>query len=239
VSVNDHLDRAPTSPTASAVDAGEIAHRVAAVRRRIDEISGGRAVRLVAIAKGFGSDYVDAAVAAGVTLIGENYAQELLQKAAAGAGGMGVRWHFIGAIQRNKVAHLAPFVSVWQTVDRPAVAEAIASHSPGASALVQVNLTGDAARSGCSWSDAPAMVEAARDAGLEVRGLMGIGPAGDPEASREPFAALAAMARRLGLPDVSMGMSGDYEVAVAEGSTMVRLGTALFGPRTRSDDLRR
>jgi len=224
---------------ASTIDPGLVAERVAGVRRRIDEISGGRPVRLVAVTKGFGADHVDAAVAAGVTLIAENYAQELLAKAAAAAGGMTVRWHFIGAIQRNKVANLAPFVAVWETVDRAPVAEAIARHSPGATALVQVNLTGDAGRSGCSWADAPAVVDAARTAGLEVRGLMGVGPIGPPEASRGPFAELAALADRLGLPDVSMGMSNDFEVAVAEGSTMVRLGTALFGPRPRSDELRR
>jgi pyridoxal phosphate enzyme (YggS family) len=237
VKVGGPLDgrRAP----ASTIDPEIVAGRVSAVRQRIDEIGGGRPVRLVAVTKGFGADCVDAAVAAGITLIAENYAQELLDKAAAAAGGMSVRWHFIGAIQRNKVAPLAPFVAVWETVDRPAVAEAIARHSPGGTALVQVNLTGDPGRSGCSWEDAPAVVDAARTAGLEVRGLMGVGPIGPPEASRQPFAQLAALADRLGLADVSMGMSNDFEVAVAEGSTMVRLGTALFGPRPRSDDLRR
>jgi pyridoxal phosphate enzyme (YggS family) len=224
---------------ASAALLASVAERVADIRRRVDARSEGRAVRLVAVTKGFGPAEVEAAVAAGVTSIGENYGQELVAKAGAGAGGDAVRWHFIGAIQRNKIAMLAPFVAVWQTIDRSAVAEAVARHSPGASSLVQVNLTGDPSRAGCSFADAPDVVAAAREAGLEVRGLMGIGPMGPPEASRGPFAALAALARRIGLPDVSMGMTDDLEVAVEEGSTMVRVGTALFGPRPRSDELRR
>ena len=229
-----------TAPAgASAEWMSAVAERVARVRERIEAHAGGRAVRLVAVTKGFGTDAVEAAVAAGVTLIGENYAQELVAKAGAGAGGEAVRWHFIGGIQRNKIATLAPFVAVWETIDRPAVAEAVARHSPGASSLIQVNLSGDPARSGCSVADAPDVVDAARQAGLEVRGLMGVAPLGPPEESREGFAALAALARRLGLPDVSMGMSDDFEIAVEEGSTMVRLGTALFGPRPRSEELRR
>ena len=215
----------------------EVAARVAAVRERIDAVAAGRAVRIVAVTKGFGADAVDAAVAAGVTDIGENYAQELTAKASAGAGGGAARWHFIGAVQRNKVAHLAPFVAVWQTVDRTAVAEAIARHSPGATALVQVNLTGAAQRAGCGWDDVDAVVGAARRAGLTVTGLMGIGPEGPPVP--ELFRRLAGTAAHLGLGEVSMGMSGDYEAAVAEGSTMVRLGTVLFGPRPAPADLRR
>lgn len=221
------------------LDAAAVPARVARVRRRIDELSAGRPVRIVAVTKGFGPEAVEAAVAAGLTSIGENYAQELVAKASAGVGGMGVRWHFIGAIQRNKVAHLAPFVAVWETVDRPAAIDAIARHSPGATALVQVNLSGEQGRPGCRWEDATMVVDAARAARLDVQGLMGIGPLGPSEDSRPLFAALAGLALRLGLPEVSMGMSGDFEVAVEEGSTMVRLGTALFGPRPGRADLRR
>jgi len=221
------------------IDASAVADRVAEVRRRVDAVGGGRPVRIVAVTKGFGADAVEAAVAAGVTAIGENYAQELVGKADLGAGRMDVRWHFIGSLQRNKVAPLAPFVAVWQTVDRPAVATAIARHSPGAVAYVEVNLTGAVGRGGCSWSDAAQVVGAAREAGLDVQGLMGIGPAGPPDTSREAFSALAALAGRLGLAEISAGMSNDYEIAVAEGSTMVRLGTVLFGPRSRQGDLQR
>jgi len=221
------------------VDAAAVAERVDRVRRRVDSLAVAGPVRIVAVTKGFGADAVDAAVAAGLTSVGENYAQELVAKAGAGAGGPSVRWHFIGGIQRNKVAHLAPFVALWQSVDRPAVADAIARHSPGAAVLVQVNLTGEVGRAGCRWSDTPDLVECARSAGLDVRGLMGIGPVGAPDAGREVFTALAAEARRLGLAEVSMGMSDDFETAIASGSTMIRLGTVLFGPRPRRDDLRR
>ena len=148
-----------------------------------------------------------------------------------------MRWHFIGAVQRNKVASLAPFVAVWQTVDRPAAADTIARHSPGATALVEVNLVGDPGRSGCFFEDVDAVVEAGRRAGLTVVGLMGIGPPGPPRPAL--FARLAATGARLGLAELSMGMTADFEVAIAEGSTMVRLGTALFGPRPRRADLRR
>ncbi len=221
------------------VDAVAVAERVALVRQRVDALAVGWPVRIVAVTKGFGADAVDAAVAAGLTSVAENYAQELVAKAGAGAGGAAVRWHFIGAIQRNKVAQAAPFVAVWQSVDRPAAIDAIARHSPGATVLVQVNLTGERGRAGCRWPDAPDVVGAARVAGLEVRGLMGIGPAGAPDAGREVFVALAALNRRLGLADVSMGMSDDFETAVRAGSTMIRLGTVLFGPRPRRGDLRR
>lgn len=217
----------------------DLPERLDALRGRIEAVAAGRSVEIVAVTKGFGPEAVDAAVAAGLISIGENYAQELLGKAALGAGGSAVRWHFIGAIQRNKVAVLAPHVALWHTVDRAAVVDAIAGHAPGAPVLIQVNLTGDSARPGAAWEDVGPLVSRGRDAGLDVRGLMGVGPAGDPELARPPFAALAALARRLGVRELSMGMSGDLEVAVTEGSTMVRVGTALFGPRPQRDDLRR
>ena len=141
-----------TADAFDAVDAVAVGSRIAAVRARLAEIAPGRSVRIVAVTKGFGDDAVEAAVAAGVTAIGENYGQELVAKAARGAGGDVVRWHFIGAVQRNKVAHLAPFVAVWESVDRAAAAEAIARHSPGATALIEVNLVGDPARTGCAWT---------------------------------------------------------------------------------------
>ena len=217
----------------------DLADRLASVRWRIDAVAGGRRVEMIAVTKGFGPEAVDAAVAAGLTAVGENYAQELLAKAGAGAGRDAVRWHFIGAIQRNKVAMLAPHVALWHTVDRPVVVDAIAAHAPGAPVLVQVNLTDDPARPGATWKDVAALVSRGRDAGLDVRGLMGVGPAGDPEQARRKFAELAAVAAQLGLSELSMGMTDDLEVAVEEGSTMVRVGTALFGPRPQRGDLRR
>ncbi|MDQ1437574.1 MAG: dependent protein [Acidimicrobiaceae bacterium] len=206
-----------------------IGERLAEVRSRI-----GTDVTVVAVTKGFGPEAVRMALDAGLVDVGENYAQELLAKAAAvdAAAAGDVRWHFLGHVQGNKVKSLAPVVAVWQGVDGSATAEAITARRPDAALFVQVNLSGLAQRNGCSWEDAPAVVESAPG----VRGLMGVAGPGDP---RPQFRRLAALARELGLPEVSMGMSGDYAVAVEEGSTMVRLGTVLFGPRPERGDLRR
>lgn len=199
-----------------------VAANLAGVRARI-----GDHVRIVAVTKGFGADAVDAAVAAGLDDIGENYGPELLDKWRAGP-----RWHFLGGIQRNKVRALAPKVDLWQGVDRIAAGREIAKRAPGAAVLVQVNLAGDPQRIGCTFDDAPALTGALRHAGLDVRGLMGVAPQGPPDSVARPlFRRLAELAQRLELAELSMGMSGDVEVAVAEGATMVRLGTALFGPR--------
>jgi pyridoxal phosphate enzyme (YggS family) len=202
--------------------------RLAVVQHRIDAVSGGRPVQIIGVTKGFSGDAVTEAMAAGLTDLGENYAQELVAKAAVAPA---ARWHFIGTIQRNKVAALAPLVTLWHTVDRVSVIDAISRHAPGAGVLVQVNLAGAANRGGCRWDEVDSIVATARQRGLDVRGLMGVGPAGPPADSRQPFVALARCARRLGLTDLSMGMSDDLEVAIEEGSTMVRIGTAIFGPR--------
>jgi uncharacterized pyridoxal phosphate-containing UPF0001 family protein len=207
-----------------------LADRVAGVRERIAAAAGGRRVALVAVTKGFGRDTVVAARAAGLDDLGESYAQELATKAAAiGDGG---RWHFLGAVQRRKVRDLAPVVALWQSVDRLDAGREIARHAPGASVLVQVNVTGLENRNGCSWDDAPALVEGLRGLGLDVRGLMAVGGRDDPRAQ---FRRLAARAGALGLNELSMGMSGDLEVAVEEGSTMVRVGEGIFGPRPVPD----
>lgn len=209
--------------------------RVGDLRARIDAAGRRGGVAIVAVTKGFGPSAVQAAVAAGLYDCGENYAQELLSKAAE-CGGAGVRWHFLGPVQRNKVAGLAGRVALWQGVDRVAAATEIARRAPGAPVLVQVNLSGHPGRPGCAWADAPALVEAASLLGLDVRGLMGV--AGH-DGARPQFRRLAALGARLGLAELSMGMSGDFEVAVQEGSTMVRIGTALFGARSGAAQVRR
>lgn len=203
-----------------------VAARVAEVRRRIEAAAPGRPVTLVAVTKGFGPERVEAARAAGVDDLGENYARELVAK--AGAVGAGGRWHFLGAVQRRKVRALASVVHLWQSVDRVAAGREIARHAPGAKVLVQVNVTGGAARNGCGWHDAAPLVADLRALGLDVRGLMAVAGRDDP---RPQFRRLAALGRGLGLTELSMGMSGDLEVAVEEGSTMVRVGEAIFGPR--------
>ena len=211
--------------------------RVAAVRRRIEAAGGDPdRVRIIAVTKTFGADAVAAAKDAGLLDVGENYAQELVAKAAEVSG---MRWHFIGRLQRNKVRELAPIVHLWQSVDRPALVAELAKRCPGASVLIQVNLSGEGQKGGCDWGDAEPLVTQARSAGLDVQGLMGVGPNGPPESARPGFRRLAELAGELGLPELSMGMTADLDIAVQEGSTMVRIGTALFGPRSGPADAAR
>ena len=205
-----------------------MAEHVAAVRERVAGAGGEGRVTIVAVTKGFGPEAVAAAVAAGVDDVGESYAQELLAKAGAVAP---PRWHFVGRLQANKVRSLAGTVSLWQSVDRPRLVDELARRAPGARVLVQVDVSGEPSKGGCPPAGVPALVERASSAGLEPAGLMAVGPLGPPEDARPGFRAVTALADRLGLPERSMGMSADLEVAVQEGSTMVRVGTALFGPR--------
>ena len=223
----------------------DVVDRLARVHARIAAAGGDPdRVKVVAVTKGFDAGVVGQAVAAGLHEVGENYAQELLAKAAdvsarASPSGWLPCWHFLGPVQRNKVPSLATTVSVWQAVDRLVAGQAIAKHAPGAAVLVQVNTSDDPLKSGCRPEEAPALLDGLVAAGLHVRGLMTIGPLGPPEMARPGFAALARLADRLGLVERSMGMTNDLEVAVQEGATMLRIGTALFGPRPPAGDLRR
>lgn len=215
-----------------------VATRLAEARGRIADAGvDPTAVTVVAVTKGFGPEAVAAAATAGLLDLGENYAQELLAKAPGAPAG--ARWHLLGAPQRNKLAALAPVVHLWQAVDRRAVLEGLAARRPGAAVLVQVNVAADPAKHGCTPAEAPDLVGVGRDLGLDVRGLMAVAPAGDPGAARRCFAELAALGGRLGVAELSMGMSDDYELAVAEGATLVRLGRALFGPRPGPPPARR
>lgn len=210
------------------IDPGEVEVRARALRERLDA-AGGSSVRVVAVTKGFGPEAIPAAVAAGIDDVGESYAQECLAK-VAGLDDLPTL-HFIGGLQRNKVRKLAPVVDVWQSVDRLDLGLEIAERAPRAAVMVQVDLSGEETKRGCPARDAPDLVARLRDSGLEVIGLMGIGPLGEPESARPGFALLRGLVDRLGLRECSIGMSADLEVAVEEGSTMVRVGTDLFGPR--------
>jgi pyridoxal phosphate enzyme (YggS family) len=190
-------------------------------------------VTLVAVTKGFGLDVVLDALGSGLVDLGENYAQDLHSKADAlgGAQQAAVRWHFIGRLQTNKVRLIAAHVALWQSVDRRPLAVEIAKRAPGAEVLVQVNTSDEPQKGGCAPVETEALVASCRDLGLHVRGLMCVGPAADLDASRRAFRSLSALADDFGLRERSMGMSDDLEAALAEGSTMVRVGTALFGTR--------
>jgi len=236
-----------------------VAAALGRVRERIADAGGDPvSVRVVGVTKGFGVEAVRAALRAGLADLGENYAQELLAKAeelralgpddtdrtsgaddggrtdegsdAVRGGYDAVRWHFLGAVQRNKVPALAPVVSCWQGVARALEGEAIARRRPGATVLVEVDTTAATGRNGCSPEGVPGLVADLRGAHLDVRGLMTVAPT-DPEGARRAFRTVRALADDLGLPERSMGMTDDLELAVAEGSTMVRVGRALFGDR--------
>lgn len=234
-----HLSPAPRAGAGPDRDAALVANREA-LRARIAQAGGDPAtVSVVAVTKGFGPEAGRAAVRCGLVDLGENYAKELLAKAEEAAGWPVVpRWHFIGAIQRNKVRALASRVHLWHTVARAVEGEEIARWAPGARVLIQVDLVGRAGRNGASPVEVPGLVAAIGRAGLDLRGLMTVGPPGEPEAARPVFRRLAGMARDLGLPELSMGMTADLEVAVQEGTTMIRVGEALFGPRPGRRSLR-
>jgi hypothetical protein len=208
----------------------QVAANLAAVRGRIERAGGDPdAITIVAVSKGQPADACRAAVEAGLTVLGENRVQEALSKMDELAG---ATWHLIGHLQTNKARHASRFALV-QSLDSQRLAQALAAHGRVA-ALLEVNVSREAQKHGVAPERA---IEVAADvAGLvDLRGLMGMGPAaGDP---RPAFAELRRLrdeaeqrlARRL--PVLSMGMSEDLEAAVAEGTTMVRIGRALFGPR--------
>ncbi len=184
---------------------------------------------MVAVTKGFGPEAVRAAHEAGLVHLGENYAHELVRK-ATGPRGSQACWHFLGALQRNKIRRLAPFVHRYEALGRLVEGEALARHHPGASVLVELEASGRPGRPGRPAAEVPPLVRQLRHLDLEVAGLMTVAPP-EPAGARRAFRLLASLADELGLPERSMGMSDDLELAVEAGATTVRVGRALFGPR--------
>jgi pyridoxal phosphate enzyme (YggS family) len=192
-------------------------------------------VTLIAVTKGFGPDAVLAAIAAGVRDIGENRVQEAQAKRNALPDlPPDVRWHMIGHVQTNKAGSVATLFDTIHSVDSIRLAEAISRRAPRPMpAFLEVNVADEATKSGLSLAELPSAHAAiSRLPNIDLRGLMTVAPiAASPEAVRPVFRRLADEARRLGLRDLSMGMSDDFEVAIEEGATHVRLGRALFGER--------
>ncbi len=206
------------------------------------------AVTLIAVSKTFPAAAVLEAVAAGQQVFGENYLQEALDKQLAvnarlgSAGAAALSWHFIGPIQSNKTRAIAEHFDWVHSVDRLKIAERLAQQRPAArgplNVLIQVNISGEASKSGVAPGETLALALAISALpGLRLRGLMAVPePSDDPAGQARPLAALRQLAESLrakGLPceHLSMGMSADLEVAVAEGATMVRIGSAIFGAR--------
>lgn len=229
-------------------DAAAIATRFAALRARVDAAArragrGAAAVRIVGAAKKQTPERVAAAVQAGLRDIGENYVQEAAAKRATVEALVGpelaasLRWHGIGHLQSNKAAEAVAHFEWLHTVDSLRLAQQLERRAAEAArhvtVLLQVNLSGEATKSGVAPDAAPALLDALRElAHLRVVGLMTMpAPAPDPELVRPVFARLRALAETAQLPELSMGMSDDFEVAIEEGATLVRIGTALFGAR--------
>jgi PLP dependent protein len=215
----------------------------ASVRARVEAACrrAGRAadaVRLVAVSKGVAPEVLRAAVVAGACDLGENYVQEWQAKRDALAD-LAIAWHFIGRIQRNKAAAIAACVLVPSLTDERvarALDAAAAERGAPLPVLLQVNLAGEATKSGLTVAELPRLLASVRAlASLRIEGLMTIPPPLPPDAVRPLFAALRELRDRqedaASLPHLSMGMSGDFEVAIEEGATLVRVGTAIFGPR--------
>ncbi len=224
----------------------DIAGNLAAVRLRLDAAAHAverrpATVRLVAVTKTVGTEAVRTAYDAGQRWFGENRAQELVRKSPELPGD--IEWHFIGRLQRNKVRavvrtaawiHSVDSVPLLTRIDRIAGEE---TRRP--KVLFEINISGEASKAGASPTEAPRLVEAALECKyVDFRGLMTIAPFGaDEKELHRTFAALRELRDSLSrefdlpLPELSMGMSGDYPIAVAEGATIVRIGTAVFGPR--------
>lgn len=226
--------------TAAAVDIagnlGLVRERVAAACERVGKDAA--AVTLVGVTKGQPASAVVAAVRAGLRDVGENRVQEALPKMAEVGelmGGEGPRWHMVGHLQTNKVkAAVGAGFAILHAVDSGRLLRAIAERSGERTrVMIQVNVSGETTKHGCAPGEVGGLVAEARGLGtVEVVGLMTVAPrARDAEEVRPVFRSLAALARKHGLAELSMGMTEDFEVAIEEGATHVRIGRAIFGER--------
>lgn len=229
----------------------EITERIFHIRERI-AVAAGRAGRspqeitLVGVSKRHPASAVRAAWAAGVREFGENYVQEARQKRAELTDLPELRWHLIGGLQSNKARPAVSLFDMVQTVDRLSLAQALSREAERQekklAVLVEVSLTGNAARAGVTETDALELCEqVAALPHLQLEGMMGMAPLGDSsEQARPHFARLRQLFERLpgeSQKVLSMGMSGDFEAAITEGATLVRIGTALFGERPAQGEM--
>ena len=216
-----------------------IAENLQAVRARI---GAARGVTLLAVSKGQGIERVKEASAAGQRAFGENYVQEALEKMQSLEEMRlpGLEWHLIGPLQSNKTRLAAERFAWVQSLDRLKIAQRLSDQRPAElpplNVLIQVNVSGEASKSGLAPRDVPALAEAVRKMPrLKLRGLMAIPEPGAPrERYREVKSLFDSLREKFAWDTLSMGMSDDLELAIAEGATLVRIGTAIFGARERS-----
>lgn len=220
--------------------------RLAQVRAVIARLAS-QPVTIVAVTKGFGADAVRAALAAGLADVGENRVQEAVQKQqelGARSQELGIRWHLIGHLQRNKAKLVPGRFALVHSVDSLVLATELGKGASGLRVLLQVNVAGEEQKSGCAPDEARALARQISALGtLRLEGLMTMAPlTDDVEVQRRAFRGLRVLRdtikeeEGIWLPTLSMGMSGDYATALAEGATVIRLGTALFGPREETGE---
>ena|SRR5579859_49108 len=218
--------------------------RLAQLRAEIARLAP-QPVAIVAVTKDFGVEAVRAARAAGIADIGENRVQEALQKQDALGDLTGTRWHLIGHLQRNKARAAAGRFALIHSLDSLDLARELDRRSAGPQrVLLQVNVAGESQKSGCTPAEAPTLVRAVAALGnLQLEGLMTLAPfTDDVDVQRRTFRELRILRDKIKeeegtwLGTLSMGMSGDYASAVAEGATVIRLGTVLFGPRPTKEN---
>jgi len=199
--------------------------------QRVESAGGSKeTVTLIGVTKTFPSLSVANAMDIGLEDFGENYSQELISKHLDTCENQNPRWHFIGGLQSKKISKLSEIVSVWHSIDRISLAQKLGRKCLNAEVFIQVNTTEETQKSGCRVEDVAKLVEKAREADLNVLGLMTMGDQNyDP---RYCFELLAQLAQDNELSSLSMGMSNDFELAVELGSTHIRIGSALFGQRS-------
>jgi pyridoxal phosphate enzyme (YggS family) len=193
-------------------------------------------VHLLAVTKVFGPEAVRDAYALGLRDFGENYVQEMERKAPAFSDLNDARFHLIGHLQSNKTRKAAQLFAAIDSIDTPKLAHRLEAELKTLDVMIEVKLSAEESKSGAQETELPSIVEAIRNCPhLTLKGLMTVPPwSENAELSRPYFARLRELAGRFGIPELSMGMSNDLEVAIEEGATWVRVGTALFGRRKKA-----
>ena len=209
----------------------EIKERAQELAEVVRTRSDGNAI-LLPVTKGFGVREVQAMLEVGLTKIGESYAQEILEKTEMITDDR-IAWHMIGRVQRNKVQKLSETVDLWHSVDRKELITEIAKHKKNSEILIQVDMNDRSQQGGCSPENVPDLIEFASDKGLNVKGLLTIGVDRDINATRNIFAEMAKLSEKMGLNEISMGMSNDFEIAIDYGATILRIGRSIFGERAK------
>ena len=209
----------------------EVKERAQQLSELVRTKSDGKAI-LLPVTKGFGTREVQAMLEVGLTKIGESYAQEILEKRKMITDNR-IAWHMIGRVQRNKVRKLSETVDLWHSVDRKELITEISKCKKNSKILIQVSLNDRYQQGGCSPENVPDLIEFASDKGINVEGLMTIGVDQDIDATKNVFAELGKLSEKMGLKEISMGMSNDFEIAIDYGATILRVGRSIFGERAK------